>query len=97
MTLTSERLFAAAPCAQLALMASAIHELTIDSRAGYDSPDGRERMVAANEAVHALSGHLRDVAHAPTAMTHARAEGVLAALSALSPRAIKRLTDHNPL
>ncbi len=96
MPFDTDALVAAPRRRQFKLIASAIHELTIVARGGYLDGD-LDEMRRVNEAIHALAGHLRDLAEDTATMTRARAEGVFAALSVLSPGALQRLQDHSPL
>jgi hypothetical protein len=75
----------------LALLATAINELTIHGRAHYDSPDMTDRLRETNEAVHRLAGHLRDLCDPNEAYTASRADGVAEQLRLLHPSSIRRI------
>jgi hypothetical protein len=96
MPFDTEALVAAPANRQFRLIASAINELTVVARGGYRDGD-LEQMYRVNEAIHALSGHLRDILADAARLTRSRAEGVIAAFSMLSPGALQRLQEHNPL
>jgi|SRR5215217_368651 len=93
----AEQLAAVDRSAALRFMSAAINELTVHARSAYDEPEFRDRLMEANEAIHRLSGHLRDLCVAEEAMTLSRAQGIAAATGLLSDAAISRLLLHSPL
>ncbi len=75
----------------LALIAGAINDLTIAGRDAYDRPDAAERLSAVNEAIHRLSGHLRDLCDLDEVLTPSRADGVVEAMALIDHRSRDRL------
>jgi hypothetical protein len=75
----------------LEFLATLINELTVHARAAYDEPDEQERMRRANEAIHRLSGHLRDLADQTEPMTRSRADAVVANMAVLHAQSIARV------
>ena len=69
----------------LRLLSRLIHELTITGRfyASVPPAQGRNGLVRVNEAVHRLSGHLRDLQHPQEPMTESRAAGITEAATPL--------------
>lgn len=92
-----ERILAGSRGQQLGLLAQAIHALTIHSRAAYDHRDRVQRMVRVNEALHRLSGHLRDLLDADEPMTSSRAEGVVESLAWLHPTEVAAMMSRAEL
>jgi hypothetical protein len=91
-----DRLLAAPRDSQLKFLASAINELTVAARGFYDQPDGDEQMRRINEAIHRISGHLRDLMDPQEPMTMSRADGVVENAKVLHPGAIARILGHSP-
>lgn len=77
----------------LAVLAKAIHELTIRAQSFYDQPSAIDGMRETNEAVHSVSGHLRDLIDANEPLTSSRAEAIVEAISLLTPAALNRLCE----
>lgn len=73
------------------VLAQTIHELTIDARAYYDQPDALNHVVRVNEAIHRLSGHLRNLTDNSEVCSLSRAEGVAENLQLLTPSALERV------
>jgi hypothetical protein len=73
------------------VLCQAIHELTIRARFFYDQPDAAGEMQETNEAIHHVSGHLRDLIDRNEPFTSSRADGVGEALKLLTPTALDRL------
>ena len=71
-------------------LAAAINEVTVEARGGYE-PLAPARLVRCNEAIHRLSGHLRDLADPQEPMTASRADGVLEQLAVLAPATFEGL------
>lgn len=59
------------------LLASLLHELTIEGRSSYPEADGNYDFRPVNEAMHRLSGHLRDLLDPAEALTDSRVEAIL--------------------
>jgi hypothetical protein len=89
------RLLAAARPAQLRFIASAINALTVRNRDYYDGDCAR--LIEGNEAIHRLSGHLRDLLGAGEELTESRADGICEQLQFLAEREIERILQHSPL
>ncbi len=77
-------------------LACAIGEFTIAARAAYE-PVVVDQLMRCNEAIHRLSGHLRDLADPDEPMTHSRADGILEQLSLLPPGRARELATGSPL
>jgi hypothetical protein len=82
---------------QLRFMASVIHDLTVAARGFYDQSDRDIRTMRINEAIHRISGHLRDLTNPLEPMTLNRAGGVVANAKVLPPSVISRILEHSPL
>jgi hypothetical protein len=80
--------------ALLGLLGAAFIELTISGRASYDQPDVVERLRETNEAIHHLSGHLRDLSSPGEAITDSRVEGIIEQLRILPSSALQRLAAY---
>jgi hypothetical protein len=92
-----DRLIAAPRERQLRFMASAITEFTIQARAAYNGPDASNQMLVANEAIHRICGHLRDLTDPEEAMTESRASALAANVDLLHPNAVVGLLGYAPL
>jgi hypothetical protein len=66
-------------------------ELTIRNRYYYDSPDALARLREGNEAIHRLSGHLRDLLDPAEELTESRKDGIVEQLLLLSPPVLDRI------
>ena len=75
----------------LILLAAAITQMTILGRAHYDAEDSTKRLRQTNEAIHRLTGHLRDLFDPNEAFTESRAAGIGEQLAILHPLAIARI------
>jgi hypothetical protein len=95
MIMPHARLLAAARPAQLRFVASAINALTVRNRDHYDGD--RARLIEGNEAIHRLSGHLRDLVDAGEELTESRADGICEQLQFLVQGDLERLLQHTPL
>jgi hypothetical protein len=88
---------AAAPRAELLmLLAAVINDLTVRGRAYYadcNDADVVDRLRETNEAIHRLSGHLRDLSDPNEGFTVGRMHGVAEQLWLLTPSAISRLCE----
>lgn len=73
------------------LLSQLIHELTIHARYYYDQPDAVGRMREANEAIHRVSGHTRDLTNSEEPFTGSRADSIDDVLKLLHPSALNRL------
>jgi hypothetical protein len=80
----------------LAMLAVGITEMTIHARLHYDGPDVIDRLRETNEAIHRLTGHLRDLCDPNQALTDSRADAVIGQLRLLGPSAISRLIGSWP-
>ncbi|WP_186457429.1 hypothetical protein [Nitrospirillum amazonense] len=69
----------------LRLLVTGVHQLTVCARTHYSEPDALDRMRDINEAIHVLSGHLRDLFNENGPLTESRADGIVAALRLLGP------------
>jgi hypothetical protein len=78
----------------LAILASAITEITIIGRTHYDDENSAIHLRQLNEAIHRLSGHLRDLCDPGKEFTESRAAVVGAVLALLHPSAIDRSLAH---
>jgi hypothetical protein len=76
--------------ALLRFLGSALMELTMNGRASYGRPDVAERLMETNEAIHHLSGHLRDLISPDETITESRMDGILEQLRAVPPSALQR-------
>jgi len=73
------------------LLAQLIHELTIQARFCYGQADAAARMRETNEAIHRVSGHVRDLTDNDEAFTASGTDSIGEALQLLPPAAIDRL------
>jgi hypothetical protein len=73
------------------LLGCAISEITVLNRSFYDQPDALERLTRGNEAIHRLTGHLRDLVDRGEMLSESRVDGIFEQLSLLSPRTIERV------
>ncbi len=96
MTIT-ERLAAADRPSVLRFLSAVINELTILARSVYDHPESHARLVETNEAIHRLSGHLRDLSDPQESVTASRAQAAAAELGLLSDTVISRILAHSSL
>lgn len=96
MTPFHARLMAAPRPAQLRFIASAINALTVRNRGYYQERDCPRRMEG-NEAIHRLSGHLRDLIDAGEELTKSRADGICEQLQCLPLGEVERILQHSPL
>ncbi len=92
-----EQLAAAARDHALRFLASAIHELTIVGRDAYRSNAAEIQLTASNEAIHRLSGHLRDLCDLQEPLTRSRAQGIAEAIRLISTTNLNRMLAHSPL
>jgi hypothetical protein len=74
----------------LKLLAAGINDMTICGRSHYDSPDMIDGLRRTNEAIHRLSGHLRDLCDPDETLTSSRAEAISELLGSYAPSAISR-------
>ena len=81
----------------LCFLAAAINELTLVGRDAYDGENAESRLRSVNEAVHRMSGHLRDLCEVGEPLTKSRAQGIFAALDLLDKRALARVLSHSPV
>ena len=95
MAIIAERLLGADRNALLRLLASMIGEFTIDGRGAFIARD-LDGLFSANEAIHRLSGHMRDLTDPQEPFTESRAEVILACLAMLRPKTLARLEAHCP-
>lgn len=77
--------------AALSFLAAAIHELTIAGRDGYGSSGAESHLMLVNEAIHRLSGHLRDLCDLQEPLTRGRAQGIVAAIELIDRRQLDRV------
>ena len=75
----------------LKIIAAAVVELTILGRFHYDDPDEQRWLRTVNEAVHKLSGHLRDLCDQNERYTPSRADGICEQLTLLPEVSLKGL------
>jgi hypothetical protein len=75
----------------LVVLSRTIHGLTIRARSFYDHPDAAAGMRETNEAIHRVSGHLRDLIDANEPLTPGRADGVVEATKLLTPAEVSRI------
>ena len=87
----SQRLMVVDRQTLLVMLAEIIHELSILGRSFYDHADPLEGMRNTNEAIHRVSGHLRDLIDPGEALTASRSDGIAAASELLPPRALARI------
>ena len=73
----------------LKIIAAAVVELTILGRFHYDDPDEQRWLRTVNEAVHKLSGHLRDLCDQNERYTPSRADGICEQLILLPEVSLK--------
>jgi len=73
------------------ILSQFVHELTVRARGYYDLPEGLGGMQETNEAIHRVSGHLRDLAEENEPFTSSRADSIVEALKLLTPAALDRL------
>lgn len=92
-----EQLVAAERDHALRFLASAIHEMTIVGRDAYHSSTAEIQLTACNEAIHRLSGHLRDLCDWQEPLTRSRAQGIAEAIGLISPTSLNRILAHSPL
>jgi hypothetical protein len=88
-----QRLITADRSTFLVMLAQVIHELTIRARYFYDRTDALGGMRETNEAIHHVSGHLRDLIDPIEPMTAGRADSIVAASELLPQRAIARIYE----
>jgi len=91
MSFLRTRLFDVPRATLLERLARGVTQLTIRNRAYYDAPDCAERLKQGNEAIHRLNGHLRDLLDVEEALTESRKDGIIEALSLLSPPALDQI------
>lgn len=77
----------------LKLIAMGMNDLTIWGRSQYDAPDELRVLRTINEAMHRLSGHLRDLCDQDEPCTNSRAEGIVGNLAVLPDGSLKRLYE----
>jgi len=75
----------------LRLLSQLIHELTIHARCYYEGPDAIGTMRETNEAIHRISGHLRDLIDVAEPFTSSRADSIGDYLKLFTPAALDRL------
>ena len=75
----------------LMLLAAAITEMTIRGRAHYDDEEATRFLRQTNEAIHRLTGHLRDLCDPDEAFTESRAAGIGEQIAILHPMAVARI------
>jgi hypothetical protein len=92
-----DKLLAAPRARLLRFLASAINLLTVEGRSRYDEPSEDDRLKQTNEAIHRLSGHLRDLCDEREEMTGSRADGMIESLGLLNSAVIVGIQDHSPL
>ena len=77
----------------LKLIARGMNDLTIFGRSYYHAPDELLGLRTVNEAMHRLSGHLRDLCDRDEPCTDSRAEGIVGNLAVLPDGSLKRLYE----
>lgn len=82
-TLTRENL--------LKMLSVSVHALTIAGRFHFQEPDELPRLRQINEAIHRLSGHLKDLCDPNEPYTPGRADGICLQLEILPQSSLKRL------
>jgi hypothetical protein len=92
-----EQLLAAERDNALRFLASAIHAMTLVGRDAYRSSAAEIQLTASNEAIHRLSGHLRDLCDLQEPLTRSRAQGIAEAIGLMSTTDLNRLLAHSPL
>jgi len=75
----------------LKLLVAMIGEMTIFGRTKYDDEDAVDQLRRVNEAIHRLTGHLRDLLDPAEPFTTSRAEGVCEQIESLPPSRIASL------
>ena len=75
----------------LRFLAQLINHLTIRARFHYDADDGLAQLIEANEAIHRVTGHLRDLLSESEAMTEGRSATIAACANLLAPSELERL------
>ncbi|WP_156135565.1 hypothetical protein [Novosphingobium malaysiense] len=88
-----QRLMTADRPTLLVMLAEAIHELTIRARYFYDRTDALGGMQETNEAIHHVSGHLRDLIDPIEPTTASRGDSIVTASELLPQRAITRIYE----
>lgn len=74
-------------------LARGLTQLTIRNRAFYDDQYAKSRLVEGNEAIHRLTGHLRDLIDPIEELTESRKDGIIEALALLSPPTLDRIIN----
>ena len=75
------------------VIAAGMNELTILGRTFYNDPDEQRWLQRTNEAIHRLSGHLRDLCDRGELYTPSRADGIFEQLKLLPEESLKRLYE----
>ena len=77
-------------------LARGLTQLTIRNRSHYDDRDAHSRLVEGNEAIHRLTGHLRDLLDPTEQLTESRKDGIIEAFALLSPPTLDRIINPFP-
>jgi hypothetical protein len=96
MSLFRTRLFDVTRDTLLRSLARGITELTVRNRAYYRNSDAASRLMEGNEAIHRLNGHVRDLLDPAEELTESRKNGIIEALSLLSPPTLDRVIAPSP-
>jgi hypothetical protein len=80
------RMLAAQRPELLRFLVSVISEITVFGRSYYGARDEIARLSQANEAIHHVAGHLRDLWNPNEAFTENRAQAIVEELELLHPR-----------
>ena len=73
------------------VLSGTINQLTIRARFFYDQPDAIVEMRKTNEAIHRVSGHMRDLIDASEPLTPSRTNCIAESSKLLTPAALDRL------
>jgi hypothetical protein len=91
MAVLDERLIRVDRATLLRFLAQLINHLTICARSDYDADDALTQLMAINEAIHRVTGHLRDLLDHGEPMTESRSATITACASRLAPSDLERL------
>ncbi|UDF04762.1 hypothetical protein [Asticcacaulis sp. AND118] len=80
----------------LMLLAMSISEFTLTGRFHYCNDQELQRLRDVNEAIHRLSGHLRDLCDPEMPLTQSRAEGIREQLGLLPFQSVARILVVRP-
>jgi len=79
--------------AVLRFIVSGIHSLTIQARSFYEEADSSSQLLDINEAIHRLSGHLRDLIDAQEPLSSSRIAGITANLTLMPVGELARIEE----